>query len=120
MDAVRPIRTRRDYQSAMKTIERLWGARPERGPPGAEPARRDLTLTGTDCGQTPGCRTEAFAPADRSTNIARAPAEMCSDLTCDDRQRPSPETPLAVVEAHELVFAPDDRRWRKWIAGVQH
>jgi len=27
MNAVKPIRTRRDYESAMKAIERLWGAR---------------------------------------------------------------------------------------------
>jgi HTH-type transcriptional regulator/antitoxin HigA len=27
MNAVKPIRTRRDHESAMKTIERLWGAR---------------------------------------------------------------------------------------------
>jgi HTH-type transcriptional regulator / antitoxin HigA len=27
MNAVKPIRTRRDYESAMKAIERFWGAR---------------------------------------------------------------------------------------------
>jgi len=27
MNAVKPIRTSRDYESAMKAIERLWGAR---------------------------------------------------------------------------------------------
>ncbi len=27
MNAVKPIRTRRDYESAMKAIESLWGAR---------------------------------------------------------------------------------------------
>jgi len=27
MNAVKPIKTRRDYESAMKAIERLWGAR---------------------------------------------------------------------------------------------
>ena len=27
MNAVKPIRTRRDYESAMKAVERLWGAR---------------------------------------------------------------------------------------------
>ena len=27
MNAVKPIRTRRDYESAIKAIERLWGAR---------------------------------------------------------------------------------------------
>ena len=26
MNAVKPIRTRRDYESAMKAVERLWGA----------------------------------------------------------------------------------------------
>jgi HTH-type transcriptional regulator/antitoxin HigA len=27
MNAIKPIRTRGDYESAMKAIERLWGAR---------------------------------------------------------------------------------------------
>ena len=27
MNAVKPIRTRRDHESAMRTVERLWGAR---------------------------------------------------------------------------------------------